>query len=83
MSIADHFDHTPDAGFVRSYDSRSARRQFQVSLALVVILGISAVALGLLVRFDPPAGVSQTSVAVHDVHFAGVMPGLLGFAPHS
>ena len=39
MSIADHFDHTPDAGFVRSYDLRSARRQFQVSLTLIVILG--------------------------------------------
>lgn len=83
MSIADHFDHTPDAGFVRSYNSRAARRQFQVSLALVVILGISAFALGALVRFDPPAGVSQVPIAAHDVHFAGVMPGLLGFAPHS
>ncbi|HEY0145465.1 MAG TPA: hypothetical protein VGB93_04810 [Methylovirgula sp.] len=83
MSIADHFDHTPDAGFVRSYDTRSARRQFQVSLALVVVLGISAFALGLLVRFDPPAGVSQTPIAAHDVHIAGVMPGLLGFAPHT
>ena len=83
MSIADHFDHTPDAGFVRSYDSRSARRQFQVSLALVVILGISAFVLGLLVRFDPPAGVSQAPVAAHDVHFAGGVPGLLSFAPRS
>ncbi len=83
MSIADHFDHTPDAGFVRSYDSRSARRQFRVSLALVFVLGISASALGFLVRFDPPAGVSQLPIAAHDGHFAGVMPGLLGFAPHS
>ncbi|MEJ0050728.1 MAG: hypothetical protein WDN02_05910 [Methylovirgula sp.] len=83
MSIADHFDHTPDAGFVRSYDTRSARRQFQVSLALAVVLGISAFALGLLVRFDPPAGVSQAPIAAHDVHFAGVMPSLLGFAPRS
>ena len=68
MSIADHFDHTPDAGFVRSYNSRSARRQFQVSVALVVILGISAFALGFLVRFDPPAGVSQAPIAAQDVH---------------
>ena len=83
MSIADHFDHTPDAGFVRSYDTRSARRQFQVSVALVVILGVSAFALGFLVRFDPPASVSQVPVAAHDVHFAGITPGLFGFAPHS
>lgn len=85
MSIADHFDHAPDAGFVRSYDSRAARRQFQVSLVLIVILSISAFALGLLVRFDPPPTVSQAPAAVtsHDVHFAGVMPDLSGFAPRS
>ena len=83
MSIADHFDHAPDAGFVRSYDLRSARRQFQVSLILIVVLTISAFALGLLVRFDPPAGVSQAPAAAHDVHFAGVMPDLTGFVPRS
>ncbi|MEI9915638.1 MAG: hypothetical protein WDN29_07300 [Methylovirgula sp.] len=83
MSIADHFDHTPDAGFVAVTIRAPRGRQFQVSLALVVVLGISAFVLGLLVRFDPPAGVSQTPIAAHDVHFAGVMPGLLGFAPHS
>ncbi|MEW6437440.1 MAG: hypothetical protein AB1508_09790 [Pseudomonadota bacterium] len=85
MSIADHFDRAPDAGFVRSYDSRAARRQFQVSLVLIVILTVSAFALGLLVRFDPPAGISDSPAAVahHDVHFAGVMPDLSGFAPRS
>jgi len=84
MSIADHFDRAPDAGFVRSYDSQAARRQFQVSLVLIVILTVSAFALGLLVRFDPPAGVSETpAMAHHDVHFAGVMPDLSGFAPRS
>ncbi|QAY95303.1 hypothetical protein CWB41_05775 [Methylovirgula ligni] len=85
MSIADHFDHAPDAGFIRSYDLRSARRQFQVSLILIAILTVSAFALGLLVRFDPPAGVSQSQAptAAHDVHFAGVLPDLTGFAPHS
>ena len=83
MSIADHFAHAPDAGFVRSYDSRAARRQFQVSLVLIVILTVSAFALGLLVRYDPPAGISQVPVVSHDVHFAGVMPDLSGFAPRS
>lgn len=84
MSIADHFDHAPDAGFIRSYDLRSARRQFQVSLILIAILTVSAFALGLLVRFDPPANVSsQAPVAAHDVHFAGVLPDLTGFAPRS
>lgn len=70
MSIADHFDHAPDAGFVRSYDSHAARRQFQISLVLVLILSVAAFALGLLVRFDDPAGNGAPS-AVHDVHFAG------------
>lgn len=71
MSIADRFDHAPDAGFVRSYDSRAARRQFQVSLALILILTLAAFALGLLVRFDPPAGEVHPAPSTHEVHFAG------------
>jgi hypothetical protein len=56
MSIADHFDHTPDAGFVRNYDSGSARRQFNVSLMLVAVIAVAALALGFLVRFDQSVG---------------------------
>ena len=52
MSIADHFEHAPDAGFVRDYDSQSARRQFKVSLVLIVVIAFAATALGFLVRFD-------------------------------
>ena len=55
MSIADHFDHTPDAGFIRNYDSGSARRQFKVSVMLIVVIAIAASALGFLVRFDQSA----------------------------
>src|SRR3954451_15349490 len=32
MSIANNFDRSPDAGFTRSFDAESARRQFQLSL---------------------------------------------------
>lgn len=71
MSIADHFYHAPDAGFVRSYDSRAARRQFQVSLALIVILALAAFALGMLVRFDAPSS-SPTPTKIHEVHFAQI-----------
>lgn len=71
MSIADHFDHAPDAGFVRSYDSEAARRQFQISLVLIVILAAAAFALGLLVRFDEPAANAGSPVQTHEVHFAG------------
>lgn len=71
MSIADHFDHAPDAGFVRSYDSQAARRQFQISLVLILILTAAAFALGLLVRFDEPASVNPSPATAHEVHFAG------------
>lgn len=77
MSIADHFYHAPDAGFVRSYDSQAARRQFQVSIALILILALAAFALGMLVRFDEPADASHpTPVKVHEVHFAGMNSGM-------
>jgi hypothetical protein len=71
MSIADHFDHAPDAGFVRSYDSQAARRQFQISLVLILILSAAAFALGLLVRFDDSAVNSVPARPMHQVHFAG------------
>lgn len=70
MSIADHFDHAPDAGFVRSYDFRAARRQFQVSVALILILTFAAFSLGLLVRFEPPAAKPNSPPSAHEVHFA-------------
>lgn len=65
MTIADHFQQIPDAGFVRKYDSNSARRQFTASLFLIVIIALAASALCLLVQFDqdtsyaaaPPAAV--------------------------
>jgi hypothetical protein len=72
MSIADHFHRAPDAGFVRSYDAKAARRQFQISLALILILALAAFTLGLLVRFDGPAGEANPAPSAHhDVHFAG------------
>ncbi|WP_020174093.1 hypothetical protein [Methyloferula stellata] len=76
MSIADHFDHTPDAGFIRTYDSQTARRQFQVSVVLIVVLALAAFALGMLVRFDEPAAsIAPSSPAkASQVHFAGIMP---------
>ena len=46
MSIADHFDHRSDAGFVRAYDAQAARRQFQISIMLVAVLAIAAVPWG-------------------------------------
>lgn len=71
MSIADHFDHTPDAGFVRNYDSGSARRQFNVSLILVVVIGVAASALGMLVNFDQPA--ADTAPALVTPSYVGTL----------
>jgi hypothetical protein len=71
MSIADHFRHVPDAGLVRSYDPQAARRQFQISLVLIMTLVLAAFALGLLVRFDAPAQDVRPAPGPHqDLHFA-------------
>ena len=46
MSVVDHFDKAPEAGFTRGWDAEAARRQFNVSLALIAALafGIGTVA---------------------------------------
>ena len=62
MSIADHFEHVPEAALVRDYDSSSARRQFKVSLVLIVVIAMGASALGFVVRFDQPAVAGGGSV---------------------
>jgi hypothetical protein len=77
MSIADHFEHRPDASFVRRYDSSSARRQFQLSLVLMIVLAIAAFALGTMIRFDDavaadsngtPAAVTKPIPKKHSVN---------------
>lgn len=70
MSIADRFDHAPEAGFVRFYDPRAARRQFRVSLALIVILAMAAFTFGFLLRFDEPAQQIGPAPNAHGPHLA-------------
>ena len=55
MSIADNFENTRQAGFIRSGMAGQANRQFQVSLALVVILALAAgsVSLSLWLQSSP------------------------------
>ncbi|MGH6795149.1 MAG: hypothetical protein ACREDH_08115 [Methylocella sp.] len=48
MPIADKFERKSDAGFVSAYGARAARRQFQVSSLLVLVLALAAIALGIL-----------------------------------
>ena len=49
MSVVDHFDKAPEAGFSRGWDAEAARRQFNVSLALIAALafGIGVVAFSM------------------------------------
>ncbi len=65
MSIADHFEHAPDASFIRDYDASTARRQFNISLVLIAVIAIAAAALGAVVRFDAPgaevSGLTQSA----------------------
>ena len=63
MLSADHPDPRSDAGFVRAYDAQAARRQFQISIVLVAVLVIAAIALGTLARIDRPAASGRTSDA--------------------
>jgi hypothetical protein len=63
MSIADKFDPKSDAGFVRAYDAHAARRQFQVSSMLVLVLVLAAMALGILTQFAPPIATGRSSAA--------------------
>lgn len=62
MSVADHFDHTPDAAYIRGYDSGSARRQFNVSVTIVALL-LAACAIIALVRFEAPSSVSEAPMS--------------------
>ena len=63
MSIADHFQQAPDAGFVRNYDGRSARRQFRVSIVLVIVIAAAAAALGAMISFDDSAPSAHMSIS--------------------
>ena len=49
MSIIDHFDRNPPAGFMRHGFARQANRQFRMSLALVIVLTVAAISVSLSV----------------------------------
>lgn len=63
MSIADNFEQESDAGFVRAHDARDARRQFQVSIMLILVLALAAIALGMLTQLAPPIVTGRSSAA--------------------
>jgi len=71
ISIQHQFDRAPANGFVRAYDFRAARRQFKISVALIVILAMAAFAFGFSARPDLPAGHASPASAPHKIYFAG------------
>jgi hypothetical protein len=54
MAMSEQIEDGYDAGYTRSWDPASARRQFQMSLILVGALVCSAVVLASSLRFDQP-----------------------------
>ena len=65
MSVVDHFHKAPEAGFSRSWNAESARRQFNVSLGLIAALAFAAGLLAYSLRIGPsPQVYSQHSAAM-------------------
>jgi hypothetical protein len=56
MAAAGKCDESPDTGFVHAYDARAAKRQVQISVALVIILAFAAAAIGVLAQLERPQG---------------------------
>jgi hypothetical protein len=81
MSIADHFYHKPEADFVRTYDTQTARSQFQVSLVLILILILAAFVLDFLVHSDAVTNepVKSSPARAPQVHVASDLFGQVSF----
>jgi hypothetical protein len=67
MSVTEHLEDGYDVGLTRSWDPKSARRQFQMSLVLVAALVCSAVVLATSLRFDPPMTEGRSGVVKHSI----------------
>jgi hypothetical protein len=79
MTIADNFGPKSDAGFVRAYDARAARRQFQVSLALVLVLGLAAIALATVPQLDRSAAKGlPEAIEAGSSHATEILPNIRG-----
>lgn len=64
MSVVDHFHKAPEAGFSRSWDAESARRQFNVSLGLIAALAFAAGLLAYSLRIGPAPQVRTAQAPV-------------------
>jgi hypothetical protein len=63
MSVVDHFDKAPEAGFSRGPDAESARRQFNVSLGLIAALACAAGLLAFTLRGEGPKATSTAAAS--------------------
>ncbi len=73
MSLVDKFDHQPETAFTRNFDRESARRQFRVSLFLVVAMASAAFFLGFALPIGSPG---QVAPIASDDGFAGRLVGV-------
>ena len=64
MAIIDHFERVEEPGFTRTVDPQAARRQFNMSLGLVVVLAIAAAAIALSLRSEPQFLAAQVRAPV-------------------
>lgn len=71
MAMSEQLDEGYDAGFTRSWDPASARRQFQMSLILVGALACSAIVLASTLRFDPPMQEGRSMAIARNIDKAG------------
>lgn len=74
MSLVDKFDNKTEPGFSRPFDRESARRQFRVSVLLIIAMALSAFVLG----FAMPVG-NQSSQTNSDKLTSGFSGRLVTF----
>lgn len=74
MSLVDKFEHQPETAFTRSFDRDSARRQFRVSVFLVVAMASAAFLLGFALPISSPSQVGTPVTS--DDGFAGRLVGV-------
>ncbi|MGH6838219.1 MAG: hypothetical protein ACREDT_05375 [Methylocella sp.] len=78
MAIAGDFDDMSDAGFVRAYDARGARRQVQISTMLVLVLALAAIVLGISTLLPPIAAGRSIAARPSRPHIAETLLDIRG-----
>lgn len=69
MSLVDKFDNKTEPGLSRRFDRESARRQFRVSVLLIIAMALSAFVLGFAMPVGNPT--EQTNPTVESSGFSG------------